>query len=97
MRKVELRMNEDYKYRIIKKLVDTNGNKQRAAISLGCTKRHIDRLIAGYLDKGKAFFVHGNRDRKPSHAFSDDFKTEIELLYINKYFDCTYTAFQEFL
>lgn len=28
MRKVELRMNEEYKYKIIKKLVETNGNKQ---------------------------------------------------------------------
>ena len=27
MRKVELRMNEEYKYKIIKKLVETNGNK----------------------------------------------------------------------
>ena len=31
MRKVELRMNEEYK--IIKKLVETNGNKQRAAVT----------------------------------------------------------------
>ena len=29
MRKVELRMNEQNKYEIIKKLVETNGNKQR--------------------------------------------------------------------
>ena len=29
MRTVELRMNEDYKYKIIKKLVETNGNKKR--------------------------------------------------------------------
>lgn len=28
MRKVELRMNEEYKYKIIKKLVETNGNKK---------------------------------------------------------------------
>ena len=34
MRKVELRMNEEYKYKIIKKLVETNGNKQRAAVNL---------------------------------------------------------------
>ena len=31
MRKVELRMNEQNKYEIIKKLVDTNGNKKRAS------------------------------------------------------------------
>ena len=34
MRKVELRMNELEKYEVIKKLVDTNGNKHRAAIKL---------------------------------------------------------------
>lgn len=97
MRKVELRMNEEYKYKIIKKLVETNGNKQRAAIKLKRSVRQIDRMIAGYKEFGKEFFVHGNRGRKPVNALTDDFKTEIELLYINKYFDCTYTAFQEFL
>ena len=29
MRKVELRMNEQNKYEIIKKLIETNGNKKR--------------------------------------------------------------------
>ena len=97
MRKVELRMNEEYKYKIIKKLVETNGNKQRAAVTLKRSIRQIDRMVAGYKEYGKAFFVHGNRDRKPKHALTDDFKTEIELLYTNKYFDCTYTKFKEFL
>lgn len=97
MRKVELRMNEEYKYKIIKKLVETNGNKRRAAVMLKRSVRQIDRMIAGYKEFGKEFFVHGNRGRKPKKALSEDFKTEIELLYINKYFDCTYTAFQEYL
>ena len=48
MRKVELRMNEQNKYEIIKKLVDTNGNKKRAATKLGCTVRTINRLIIKY-------------------------------------------------
>lgn len=97
MRKVELRMNEEYKYRIIKKLVETNGNKKRASIKLKRSIRQIDRMIAGYKKYGKEFFVHGNRGRKPSRALSEDLKTEIELLYTNKYFDCTYTAFKEYL
>ena len=46
MRKVELRMNEEYKYKIIKKLVETNGNKQRAAVTLKKSIRQIDRMIA---------------------------------------------------
>ena len=42
MREVELRMKEEYKYRIIKKLVETNGNKQRAAVKL---KRSVRQMI----------------------------------------------------
>ena len=97
MRKVELRMNEEYKYKIIKKLVETNGNKQRAAVKLKRSIRQIDRMIAGYKSFGKEFFIHGNRGRKPAKAFTEDFKTEIELLYTSKYFDCTYTDFKEYL
>lgn len=48
MRKVELRMNEEYKYKTIKKLVETNGNKKRAALKLGCSVRNINRLIIKY-------------------------------------------------
>ncbi len=90
-------MKEEFKYNIIKKLIETNGNKKRAAIKLDCTVRHIDRLIAGYKQKGKAYFVHGNRGRLPSHALSEEQKTQIEQLYLNKYWDCNYTVFSEFL
>ena len=48
MRKVNLRMNEIYKYDTIKKLVETNGNKKNAAIKLNCTVRTINRLIQRY-------------------------------------------------
>ena len=41
-------MNEEYKYKIIKKLVETNGNKQRAAVTIKRSIRQIDRMIAGY-------------------------------------------------
>lgn len=51
MRKVELRMNEQNKYEIIKKLVETNGNKKRAATRLGCTVRTINRLIINIRNK----------------------------------------------
>ncbi len=97
MRKVELRMNEELKYQTIKKLVETDGNKKRAAIKLQCTVRSIDRMIAGYKEKGKQFFVHGNRGRKPAHALSEQQKSEIEQLYLSKYFDCNYTVFSELL
>ena len=44
MKKVELRMNEQNKYEIIKKLVETDENKKRAATKLGCTVRIINNL-----------------------------------------------------
>ena len=98
MGKVELTLKEKEKYDVIKKLVETNGNKERARIKLGLKSvRQINRLIAGYKEFGKEFFVHGNRGKKPKHALSNELKDEIELLYISKYFDCTYTQFTEYL
>ena len=43
MRKVLLNMNEQQKYEIIKSLVEHNGNKNRAALKLGCTKHPVNR------------------------------------------------------
>ena len=49
-------MDEQKKYEVIKALANhPNGNKERAALALGCTKRHINRMIAGYRKEGKAF------------------------------------------
>ena len=61
MRKVNLRMNEEQKYKVIKNLVDNNGNKNTAAIKLHLSRRQIDRLIVKYKEKGKSGFIHGNR------------------------------------
>ena len=98
MRKVVLTLKEKQKYDVIKKLVETNGNKERARIKLGLKSiRQINRLIAGYKEYGKEFFIHGNRGRKPKHAISIELKDTIETLYQSKYFDCTYTQFTEYL
>lgn len=97
MRKVVLTLKESQKYLTIKKLVETNGNKNRAATKLDLSVRQINRLIAGYNEFGKEFFVHGNRGRQPKHALTLEEKDQIEDLYITKYFDCTYTLFSELL
>ena len=97
MRKVVLTLKEQEKYTTIKKLVETDGNKQRAANKLKITIRQINRLVAGYKAYGKEFFVHGIRGRKPVTALSDELKQQIEDLYNTKYFDCTYTQFTEYL
>lgn len=97
IRKVLLTMDENQKYEIIKKLVESNGNKNNAALKLNCSLRHVNRMIAGYKTLGKAFFVHGNRGRKPSHTISHEVRQLILDLYLNKYSDCNLTHFQELL
>lgn len=97
MRKVELAMNEEKKYRIIKTLVDTSGNKKRAAVSIGCSVRHINRMIQGYKAFGKAFFIHGNKGKAPAHAFNQELKNTIVKLYKAKYRDANLQHFSELL
>ena len=95
MRKVELRMNEQKKYDVIKELVDHNGNKNRASKKLGISRRQIDRLIIKYKEKGKAGFVHGNRTHKPINALDKSISEDIILLYKNKYQDWNFNHFKE--
>lgn len=72
MRKVNLDMKEQMKYEVIKKLVETKGNKNTAAIKLDCTRKTINRLIKVYIEKGKEGFVHGNRGRTPINKTPDE-------------------------
>lgn len=97
MRKVELRMNETYKYEIIKKLYETNGNKKAAATKLKCSERNINRLLVKYKEEGKASFIHGNRGKKPSTTIDTQLKQEIIDLYIDSYGDANFTHFCEII
>jgi len=97
MRKVELKMNQLYKYQVIKKLVDTNGNKKAASLKLQCTTRNVNLLIKKYKTRGKLGFVHGNTERKPVTAISKNLKNEIILLYENKYALANWIHFRELL
>lgn len=97
IRKVKLTMDEQRKYEVIKKLVDENGNKARAALSLGITTRHVNRLIKSYKEQGKAAFIHGNRGRKPATTIPDSTRTDIISLYQTKYYDANFTHFTELL
>lgn len=97
IREVDLTMDGQRKYEVIKKLVDENGNKDRAAMTLNITRRHINRLIRAYLKRGKAAFVHGNTGRKPATTVPDDTRAAIVELYHTKYYDANFTHFSELL
>ena len=97
MRKVELNMTEEFRYVVIKKLVETKGNKNSAALKLGCTRRTINRMVRGYIKEGRAFFQHGNRGRTPVNAIEPVIVNEILTLYDNKYYDANFTHLAELL
>lgn len=97
MKKVELRTMEQYKYEIIKNLVDNNGNKKRAAFKLNLTIRQVNRLIKTYSSKGKEGFIHGNRGRLPKNTISEEIKKQIIELYKTKYEGANIKHFRELL
>jgi len=95
MRKVDLRMNELQKYEIIKKVAHGKTSKNRAAVTIGVTKRTINRLLVKYNTFGKEGFVHGNRNKKPSTSKIDTIKNEIVTLYDLKYEGFNFKHFHE--
>lgn len=95
MRKVELRMNEQLKYETIKELVDHHGNKRRAALKLGLSIRQVNRLINVYKAKGKAGFVHGNRNRHPANSLPQELGRQIIALYERDYQGFNFKHFTE--
>ena len=97
IKRIDLTMNENEKYEIIKRLVDEDGNKDRAAMTLGITRRQINRLIKKYKEDGKAAFVHGNRGRKSARAIPEAKRQVIVDLYRTKYYDANFAHFTEIL
>ena len=89
---------DEQKNEVIKNLADhPNPNKERAALTLGCTVRHINRMLKGYKEQGKEFFIHGNRGRKPVSTISDETRSVVVDLYRSKYYDANFKHFTELL
>jgi transposase len=91
-------MDEQKKYEVIKSLADhPDGNKDRAALTLGCTRRHINRMLRGYLEQGKSYFIHGNRGRKPPTTISEETRNRVVDLYRSKYYGTNFRHYSELL
>lgn len=97
IRRIDLDMNEQKKYEVIKRLVDEDGNKNTAALKLGLSRRQVDRLVNAYKKKGKAAFVHGNKGRKPATAKPDKIRQDVVDLYRTKYYDANLVHYTELL
>ena len=99
MRKVELTMNEQFKYETIKKVADGQMLKTTAEVKLGLSRRQINRLLSAYRNGGgKETFRHKNRGRKSGRATDSKTKRKIEKLYLSdKYCDANIAHFTELL
>ena len=97
MRKVILNLKENKQYEVIKKLVETNGNKKRAAVKLNVSDRHINRLIKKYKKQGKEGFIHGNRNREPVNKINKELRTEIQDIYCKELYDANFRHATELL
>lgn len=98
MRKVILRLKEQNNYGSIKRYVDQGGNLDRICLQLNISKRTARRMIAGYKEHGKSYFVHGNRDKAPATTIPTDVKARIVAIYKNPlYFGANFAHFHELL
>ena len=97
MKGIKLKMKKQEQYEIIKAVAEGRKNKNRAAVEIGVTRRHVNRLLIRYQEEGKAAFIHGNTGRKPVHALSDEQKSVIAKLYNTKYYDANFSHASELM
>jgi len=97
MRKVELRMQEQLKYDVIKRAAFKEISVNRAAVRLDMSTRQVYNLIKVYNTKGKAGFVHGNRGSIPSTTIPNEIKKKIISLYQDKYSPANFNHFKDLL
>ena len=82
MRKIELTMNEQTKYEMVKQFVD-NGerNIKRLSIKLNCSLKTAYNYVAKYKANGKEAFSHGNHKHKPITTIDESICNKIIELY----------------
>ena len=95
MRKVELNMNQKYRYELIKQLSDTNGNRLAVALKLNCSVRTVTRWIERYRAEGKAAFIHKNTHHPPATTFSPLLKEVVIQYFLTEVSDANLTHFSE--
>jgi transposase len=90
-------MAELNRYEVIKSLLDRRLTNKEAGRSLQLSIRQIQRIKKRVLSAGVRGILHGNRGRKPVHAFSAEFKAEAMDLFRRKYFDFNFSHLSEYL
>lgn len=82
----------------IRKITNKECTIAIAAESLGLSIRQVKRIKKGYLEKGIESIIHGNLNRKPKHAISEELKKQIiDLKLSDKYKDANIAHFSELI
>ena len=82
MRKVNLKMDLEQIVRYVKDFVDHKlKNFKHLAGKIGCSLKTAYNYVHGYKAEGKAFFVHGNSNKKPVTTISSEIKEQIIDIY----------------
>ncbi len=82
MRKVNLTVNEEQKYLIVKQFVDNDKrNYKHLCSKLCCCLKTAYTLVKKYEENGKEGFSHKNHSNKPSTTISSDISNKILEIY----------------
>ena len=96
-REESITMAELNRYEGIKSLLDGKLTNKEAGRSLQLTVRQIQRIKKRVFGEGVRGVFHGNKGRKPLHAFSAEFKGEAMDLFKRKYFDFNFSHLSDYL
>jgi len=91
-------MNELKRISIIQSVIYKKRTQKEAANALGVSERQIRTLVKRFREEGPNGLKHKNKLNKPSHSFSEDFKTKIiQLKLSDNYIDTNFSHFRDLL
>ena len=95
--RIELSQKELKRIKVISALIEGRMSNSEAALKLGLCRRQIIRLKKKFAVLGDKALIHGNRGRRPAHAFGDDTRNTVLGLFQNKYHDFNFSHFTDML
>jgi len=94
---VTLTMRQWRRFDIIRSTLEEKMTTKHAAEILGLSRRQVQRLKKRIRQKGPLGILHGNRGRKPPHAFPPELKDRVIALVKSTYFDFNFSHLSEIL
>ena len=97
MEEEKITMAELNRYEIIQCLLDERITNGEASRSLSLSIRQIQRIKRRVSENGVRGVFHGNKGRKPVHAFSLDVRETVLSLFKEKYYDFNFSHLADYL